>query len=87
MKPIPNKYDVLHGLLYLAPVIFGIIAAKWPPWWPACIAALGFAHYVAINTHKPGAEKVIAELEQDAKNVRTVDAPVSVVVDTKGSEP
>ncbi len=83
MKPIPNKYDVLHGLLYLAPIVCALVAAKWPAWWPAVLASLTFAHYVAINTHKPGAEKVIAELEQDAKSVK---ATVDVVDTTKGSE-
>ena len=81
MQP-PNKYDPVHIILMGAAPLFSILAAKWPQYWPAFGAALLLAYYVAIWTHKPGAAKVIAELQEDAKNVKTT---VEVIDNTKGS--
>lgn len=74
---MPNKYQPVTIILMLAGPVFGLVALKWPQYLPALFAAIVLAKYIAIFTHKPGAEQVIAQLQQKAadaspKNVTNI---------------
>ncbi len=61
---------LIHYILIAAPVALAGIAAAYPKAWPAVLGLLLVAHTIAVFTHKPGAEAVIAELEADAAKVK-----------------
>lgn len=60
----------IHFLLLGAPLAFAGLAAAYPKVWPAVIGLLLVAQVVAVFTHKPGAQKVIEELQKDAASVK-----------------
>lgn len=59
----------LHYILLSAPVALGAMAMAYPKAWPAVVGLLAVAQVVAVFTHKPGAQKVIEELQRDAAEV------------------
>ncbi len=61
---------LIHYILIAAPVALAATAAAYPKAWPAVLGLLLVAHTIAVFTHKPGAEAVIAELEADAAKVK-----------------
>lgn len=72
---MPSKYQPVTVILMIAGPLFAAAAMKWPQYWPAILATLVLAKYIAIFTHRPGAEQTLALLTAEAKK----DAPPSNV--------
>lgn len=61
---------ISHYLLLTAPLALAGVAVAYPKAWPAVVGLLMVAHVVAVFTHKPGAVKLIEELQADAAKVK-----------------
>lgn len=80
---MPNKYQPVTVILMIAGPLFALAALKWPQYWPAILAALLLAKYVAIFTHRPGAELAIAQLTAEAKKDEPPSNVTNIVEVTK----